>query len=326
MAEPVTVSTGAEVPSAPAVSVIMPAYNTAALIGEALDSVLAQTYTHFETIVINDGSPDTAQLEEALRPYRSRIVYIVQENRRAAGARNTGIRNARGKYLAFLDSDDCWLPENLAIQMKFLEQDPTLDMVYADASFMGEMWMGKTYMQACPSKGPVTVESLVVEDCQVCVSCTVARKQIIVKAGLFDESLARCDDYDMWLRVAHGGGKIMYHNKVLGKIRTGRAGSLGASDAKMIQAAALILTKLEKTLDVSPATRRLMQQRIARHNAYYEKAMAKEYLAKGDYDRAIASLAKANAVINSPKLRLILLGLRIAPGLLRARMVGRANR
>ena len=121
----------------------MPAYNTAALIGEALDSVLAQTYTNFETIVINDGSPDTAQLEEALRPYRSRIVYIVQENRRAAGARNTGIKNARGKYLAFLDSDDCWLPENLATQMKFFEQDPSLDMVYADAAFAGRAVAGQ---------------------------------------------------------------------------------------------------------------------------------------------------------------------------------------
>lgn len=322
MADNVTVSTGADVPSAPKVSVIMPAYNTAAFIGEALDSVSAQTYANFETIVINDGSPDTAELEKALDPYRRRMVYIVQDNRRAAGARNTGIRHARGEYLAFLDSDDWWSPENLATQMTFLEENPSVDMVYADAGFFaGSSCPGQTYMEACPSKGPVTFESIVAEETQSCISCTVARKQIIVKAGLFDESLPRCDDYDMWLRVAHCGGKIAYHHAVLGKIRMGRPGSLGLSDLRMIEAAAQILTKLEKTLPLSPETRSLVQRRIARHHAFCDKLMAKEYLAKGDYDRAIMSLTKANAFLKSPKLTLTLLGLKVAPSLLRARML-----
>jgi glycosyltransferase involved in cell wall biosynthesis len=321
----VEISIGPETKSAPAVSVIMPAYNTAGLIAESLDSIFAQTYTNYEVIVINDGSPDTEQLEEALRPYRSRIVYIKQNNRRAAGARNTGIRNMRGEFIAFLDSDDCWLPENLATQMKFFERDPSLDMIYADASFMGESFTGKTHMQVCPSKGPVTLESVVVEDCQVCVACTVARKQVIVNAGLFDETLARCDDYAMWLRVAYNGAKIKYHSAVLGKARIGRAGSLGISDTKMILAAAEILTKIEKTQPLPPETRRIVQRRIAYYDAHYEKLMAKDYLAKGDYDRAIASLVKANSFLNSIKLTLIIIGLRIAPSMLRQRLLSRMN-
>jgi glycosyltransferase involved in cell wall biosynthesis len=90
----------------PTISVIIPSYNTAPLIANCLDSVFAQSFSDFEVVVVNDGSPDTAKLEEALRPYLEKIVYIVQENKRAAGARNTAIGKARGEFLAFLDSDD----------------------------------------------------------------------------------------------------------------------------------------------------------------------------------------------------------------------------
>src|ERR1700691_4414652 len=102
----------------PTVSVIMPAYNAANLIAFALDSVLQQTFQDFEIVVVNDGSPDTVELEKVLQPFLSKIVYIKQENKRAAGARNTAIRQANGEFLAFLDSDDSWFPDHLASQMK----------------------------------------------------------------------------------------------------------------------------------------------------------------------------------------------------------------
>jgi len=108
----------------PAVSVIIPAYNAAGFISETLQSVFAQTYRDFEIIVVNDGSPDTAALEAVLRPFADRLVYLPQENRGVSAARNTGIRAARGRYVAFLDSDDLWEPEFLAAQMGMLERDP----------------------------------------------------------------------------------------------------------------------------------------------------------------------------------------------------------
>ncbi len=92
------------------VSVIIPAYNAAGLISETLQSVFAQTYRDFETIVVNDGSPDTAALEAVLRPFADRLVYLRQENRGVSAARNAGIRAAQGRYVAFLDSDDLWEP------------------------------------------------------------------------------------------------------------------------------------------------------------------------------------------------------------------------
>src|SRR5258706_6199184 len=112
----------------PKISVIMPAYNTARLIAASLDSVLQQSFQDFEVLVVNDGSPDAAALEEVLAPYLERIVYIKQENKRAAGARNTAIRQARGEFLAFLDSDATWLPDNLGSQMKWFTEDPTLGL------------------------------------------------------------------------------------------------------------------------------------------------------------------------------------------------------
>src|ERR687891_1946060 len=90
----------------PDVSVIIPAYNTGPYIADAVASVLAQTYTSHEVIVVNDGSPDTELLERELAPFRHRIIYLVQENAGLSSARNAGIRIARGRYIALLDSDD----------------------------------------------------------------------------------------------------------------------------------------------------------------------------------------------------------------------------
>src|SRR4051812_28594915 len=100
----------------PLVSVVIPAYNVGDFIAQALDSVLAQTYRHFEILVVNDGSPDTPVIEAALAPYRDRITYIAQENAGPSAARNAGIERGRGELIAFLDGDDIWLPTCLAEQ------------------------------------------------------------------------------------------------------------------------------------------------------------------------------------------------------------------
>ena len=149
-------------------SVVIPAYRAAQSIPATLDSVLAQTFSDYEIIVVNDGSPDTVQLERVLEPYRARIAYYRQENQGPAGARNTGIQLARGKYIAPLDCDDLWEPGHLAAQLAVLEGDPSIDMVYADARIFGDgQGRGRTVMELCPSEGEVTFESLVMRQCTV---------------------------------------------------------------------------------------------------------------------------------------------------------------
>ena len=301
--------------SGPCVSVIIPSYNTASLISECLDSVFAQTYKDFEVIVVNDGSPDTSALEKILAPYLSSIVYIRQENKRAAGARNTAIEIARGEFLAFLDSDDTWLPEHLSNQIQLLAEDPSLDLVYADGLMVGTPGSKQsTFMERCPSEGPATFEALIYERCQISVSTTVVRKSAIVRAGLFDESLLRCDDYDMWVRTAFCGGKIGYRRTVQARFAEGRPGSLGQSAVKMAEAYCLILEKFLRTLPLDPARFELVRKRLAEAKAIYQVAEAKLLLAEGKYDAARKLVAEANQHYRSAKLNLVLAGLKIAPG------------
>jgi glycosyltransferase involved in cell wall biosynthesis len=122
----------------PLVSIVIPAYKVAPFIKETLDSVFAQTFTDFEAIVINDGSPDTDELERALEPYRARIVYLGQEKNQGAGAaRNLGLRVARGHFVAFLDGDDTYFPAFLSEQLELIRGHGGYELVYADATNFG---------------------------------------------------------------------------------------------------------------------------------------------------------------------------------------------
>ena len=166
----------------PTVSVIIPAYNTAPYIAETLTSVFRQTFADFEVIVVNDGSPDTAALEKAIAPFADRIRYIVQENRGLSAARNVGIAAAQGELVALLDSDDVWEPDYLAYQMDVLKRDD-LAVVYPNATTFGDpLRSGRLFMDMHPSSGPVSIESLVTQQCNVMVS-VLARRDVLMAAG-----------------------------------------------------------------------------------------------------------------------------------------------
>src|SRR5918999_2458867 len=120
------------------ISVIIPAFRAAGYIADTLASVFSQSYADIEVILVNDGSPDTPRLIDAIRPWRDRLVYLEQDNAGAGAARNAGIAAAKGEFLAFLDADDRWLPGFLESQVRFLERHPHCDMVYADARLIGD--------------------------------------------------------------------------------------------------------------------------------------------------------------------------------------------
>lgn len=300
-----------------AVSVIIPAYNAAAYICEALESVFAQTYPDFEVIVINDGSLDTPELERAIQPWCGQLVYLRQENAGPSAARNAGIRHASGVYLAFLDSDDAWLPECLSAHIRMFDESPELDLVYADLLFFGDAPdSGKTFMQLCPSKGKVTIDSLISETCTVPTSCTVVRRQTAIDAGLFDERFIRSEDFDLWLRIAYRGGKIAYQPKVLARHRL-RAGSLASDGAKLHASAIQVLENIDRTLPLPETTRSLIRTKQREWQAFCALEKGKECLSKGDTDEARNHLSEANAFYRSPKMKILLVALRVAPGLIR---------
>src|SRR5688572_20470425 len=156
----ISVRTGRNVFEAPPkISVVIPAYKSAGTIRETLDSVLAQKFREHEVIVVNDGSPDTTALEAAILTRLEDIVYIKQHNAGAGVARNTGIENARGDIIAFLDADDVWLPDFLASQYVFLHRHD-YDMVYCDALLFGmRSAYRRTFMETAPSEGEVDFNS-----------------------------------------------------------------------------------------------------------------------------------------------------------------------
>src|SRR5208337_5645089 len=299
---------------APKVSVIIPSYKTADRIAACLDSAFAQTYSDFEAIVVNDGSPDTPELEKALQPYMDRIVYIKQENKRAAGARNNAIRNARGEFVAFLDSDDTWMPDHLSSQMQLFAEDPALDLVYCDGILAGDPAQECRFMERNPSDGPATFEALIVERCQIPISAVVARKRTLLDAGLFDETLARCDDYDMWVRAAFNGAKIGYTRKLGARFACGRPDSLGQSKVKMTEGYWTILEKYKRTLPLNHADRDMVEKRAAAIRAKYLLEDGKSKLEERQYDKARQLIAEANGYFRRPSLSAAVLGLSIAPG------------
>jgi cellulose synthase/poly-beta-1,6-N-acetylglucosamine synthase-like glycosyltransferase len=301
--------------SQPFVSVIVPAYNAAQHIRATLESILTQTFKNFEIIVINDGSPDTGEFERVIEPFRDHIVYLKQENRGPSGARNAGIAQARGEYLALIDSDDEWYPEYLAAQVTLLREDPSLDLVYSDVLFYSDADpVGRPYMETCPSEGLVTFESLLIEKCAIPTSNAVLRRQAALDAGLFDESLRRAEDYDLWLRMAYRGAKMQYQTRVLGRHRV-HSQSLSADNIKMLQSLLQVLTKIAHILTLSENRRSLLEKKRAEVEAFSELEKGKAQLRAGDFGSAAASLRKANRFLQSTKLRWTLFGIRFAPRL-----------
>jgi hypothetical protein len=152
-----------------------------------------------------------------------------------------------------------------------------------------------------------------VERCQIPISTVVARKQAIVKAGMFDEKLARCDDYDMWVRTAFHGAKIAYTRKLQARMPVGRPGSLSQSRAKMAEGYSTILENYKQALPLKDADRKVVEKRAAEIRARYLLEEGKNKLEQRQFDEARKLIAEANHYFRKSSLSLTLLGLSVAP-------------
>lgn len=307
----------------PRISIVMPAYNVAPYIGETLESVFAQTFDDYEVIVVNDGSPDTDELERVLEPYEDRIHYIKQENRGAGAARNEALRAARGDLIAFLDADDLWLPDYLSEQVQFL-QGGNFDLVYADALLFGDSPLaGRTFMETAPSTGEVTFLSLITHRCAITTSGVLARRQLIFEVGLFDESLRNSQDFDLWLRLVRHGGRASFQKKVLLKYRCRKEG-LSGDEVNRIARQIRVYKKIQDSYDLTPEEQTEVSRVMEKIKALHELELSKAYLAQGRFVEARVALNKANRHQRSWKLRGVGLILMVAPHLLRRLHAGRA--
>lgn len=303
-----------EAPGSDRVSVIIPAYNVAPYIAETLNSVFAQTKSAFEVIVINDGSPDSEELEEVLRPFRDRIVYVKQENRGLSGARNTGIRAATGDLIALLDGDDLWMPEYIETQTQFLRNHPEYDLVYCNALFFGDsIYEGRQFMSICPSAGEATPAAIISRNCCVFVS-VMARAEALREIG-FDESIRSCEDIDCWIRFTSSGRRIGYHRKVLVQYRN-REASLSADPIWMAEWSLKVLKKTRANWPKESKETSLLERAIAEKTAELAILRGKQRLRAGDVNSAVIEFTEARRYRRSVKITVLILILRLAPGIM----------
>ena len=299
---------------APSVSVIIPAYKVAPFIGETLQSVFAQTFTDYEVIVVNDGSPDTLEFETALQGYRERILYIEQENRGAAAARNRGLRSASGELVAFLDGDDLWSPTYLEEQVKFIKSSGR-DLVYADALIIGDSPLaGRTFMETAPSEGEVTARSLLNATCNVITSGVLARKQPILASGLFDETLRNSHDFDLWVRLAKQGARLTFQRKVLLQYRC-HDNSLSGDSINNVVRQLRVYEKARRSYDLTPEESADVSRMVENLQAELELETGKMHLLNKNFAEARISLTKANRHYRKLKLSFLILLLHISPRL-----------
>lgn len=298
---------------APLVSVIIPAYNVSTFIAETLASVFAQRFADFEVIVVNDGSPDTPALEAAIEPFRDRIDYLSQANGGPSAARNTAILRARGTYLAFLDGDDQWLPDCLGGQVARISADPRRAVVYGDARIIGNsVNAGKSLMQLSPSTGEANFVTLLTQRCAIVTSCAMVRRDACVAAGMFDPAIRYSEDFDLWLRIAHAGGRFAYTREILGLYRR-HDGNASANIMTMADAVLTVLDKAERELPLTHDERAALEGARSKQRALKHFLAGKQAFVNGDFTEARSCLREANSVMRSPKLSLVVRWLAVSP-------------
>jgi len=229
------------------VSIIIPAYNAADYVKEAVDSALAQTYKEMEVVVVDDGSTD--ETKKILEPYvkKNEIKYVYEQNKGLAGARNTGIKNSSGEYIAFLDADDLFLPEKAAEQVRVLEENPSYGVCYSDLLHFSEA--GRVFHHRYDYPSGNLFEPLLHR--QFLNPLTVmVRKEIFDRYGFFDETLRRSEDWDLWLRWARAGVRFYFLDKPLARYRVRTAGNLSdvASEPEMKEKNLFIFERIGREL------------------------------------------------------------------------------
>jgi len=253
----------------PAVSVIITTYNRREFVREAIESVLAQDFSDYEIIVVDDGSTDGTR--EALGAIKN-ITYCYQENRGVSRARNQGLEIAQGRFISFLDSDDLWTPKKLAIQTGLMQRSSETSVSYTD-----EIWIRKG-SRVNPKNKHRKYSGLIFERClPLCIispSSVMLRREVFEIVDGFDESLPVCEDYDLWLRIAARFPILFIDEKLIVK-RGGHEGQLSqrfwGNDRFRIKA----LEKIIKGAALDIRQKKLAAQELIRKSSVLERGFRK---------------------------------------------------
>lgn len=249
------------------VSIIMPVYNGEKYIAESIQSVLDQTYRSWELIVVDDGSTDkSAEIVQSFSAQDRRIKYIFQENKKLAAARNTGLANSTGEFVAFLDADDLWVEEKLEAQVETINKIGC-DVVFSDAFyFPGDETADEStlyssfYGRAVGEFDGPSMIRLLLKGTPIPVLSVLTRKSILDAVGHFNEhpGFRGCEDYELWFRLAGHGAVFYGMDAVLARYRV-HASAMSRNRAQML---ASELSVIEEHAPDSGPDRQLAQRRL----------------------------------------------------------------
>ena len=264
----------------PRVSVIIPTYNYGHFLGEAIQSVLDQTFTDFEIIIVNDGSTDnTNEVAESFTD--PRIRYIYQENRGLSAARNTGIKASSGVYIATLDSDDMWLQQNLEIVVKRLDSHPDVGLVCSDlqvyddatGAILGRFWYDKrSHSRVNPKKAArFALQYLLHRGCFIAPQAILVRRTVFHEVGYFDESLRTHEDWDMAVRIVQ---RFPIETIDIPLVINRKHGvSMQSNIERMYEGAIIVLNKAIHSYSLCSSDLKIVRRRLARTHFSYGKEM-----------------------------------------------------
>ena len=246
----------------PKVSVIIPVYNSKQFIGQTIDSVFNQEYQDFEVIIVDDGSCDGT--EKVISKYKDRLTYIRKENEGISIARNTGIEQTRGEYIAFIDHDDIWLPEKLREQISLLDNNKEIRICFSDAYIIDEKGRrnGTLFKISPPYSGMVFRQLL--EENFIPVITAVVKKEVFKGTGLFNPRYRIAEDWDFFLRVSKRY-PVAFINRPLAEYRI-HAGSFSRQRDIMLTEAISIMNKYTGSLDKTTARTVEMRKRKFQFN------------------------------------------------------------
>lgn len=299
---------------APLVTVVIPCFNAAAFIGEAVDSVLDQGRDDVQIVVIDDGSSDQQKLQPILARYGDQVELVIQDHLGLSAARNSGISVARGMYLALLDADDIWRPGFLQRQLDMLYSTDA-DLVYCDAKLFGNVArINSTLMERYPSKGKVTAASVLIKECLVVMSTVVVRTDAVRKVGGFDQTLNACEDIDLWLRMLIDGATFCYHKDPM-VLRRIHAANMTADGVLMANAALEIIRRYAAVVSMSKAQRRTLSKRVRRIKSGLHTLLAWRAIKDNNPISARSEMRKAFNCEKKPKQLLGILAFTLFPKL-----------
>jgi len=278
----------------PVVSVIMPAYNAEAYLGRAAESVLSQTFTDLELLIVDDGSSDrTVEVARRLADRDRRVRVLQQSNAGPGPARNTGFGAASGRLLAFLDSDDEWDATFLTEHIAILDAQPSIDVLIGNARNRGGPHHGQPARPLEDDGRPIALATILGDERALFIM-SVFRRTVIDAIGGFDPAIFTNEEYEMWIRASLAGFTFNRHPKPLGWYAC-RSGSLSSNDARMLSGILRVFAKTRPMLSPASPELAILDRQVERFEEELLAAEARASLERGDGREAARQLAALHA-------------------------------